>query len=318
VASVDALDFAIYRRLSPDGVARFWASRRLMDPRITAQQIARDVGLSEAGVRGRMMSLRRKGYLLGSEVWVNPSLFGVTVDYMEVPVDDSHEARRLLKDLALVEGVFFARDILDEEDRKVRVHFVSDTPAGDHRRASLIRRLAGRKVFRGPRPYFVPRCDRRMSPLDWRVVRALRTSPDAPLTRVARDAGVHLKTFSRRFHSLLDAHAIWWTHSRATLEMPLALLTVTLRSPARTGDLAAHLPPSFHAWMPVAPDGFGLAPDATQGYEAGLLLTESPAAVESAIHRLLDLPIVAAVRRTFTLGFGVYPEWFDDQIVRKG
>ncbi len=314
MASVDALDFAVYRALSPDGAARFWASRRLIDPRITAQQVADQVGLSEAGVRGRLRSLRERGYLRGSDVWLNPGLFGASVDCLDVPVEDSAAARQLLKDLALVDGVIFARDILDEEDRKVRVHFVYDGAVAETRRVNLIRRLAGRKGFRGPKPYYVPPTDRRLSPLDWRIVRALRDAPDAPFSELARSVRITVKTFGRRLHGLLDERAIWWTHDRETLEMPLAMVTARLRPPARAGELVGTLGAGFPPWMPVPPDGFGLPPTEGASYEVGLMLTVSPAAVEAAIQTLLDLPAVVSVRRTFTLGFGVYPEWFDERV----
>jgi DNA-binding Lrp family transcriptional regulator len=317
VASIDALDFAVYRALSPGGVARFWASRRLIDPRITAQQVADAVGLSEAGVRGRLRSLRERGYLRGSEVWLNPGLFDAAVDSLEVPVDDSSAARQLLKDLALVEGVIFARDILDEEDRKVRVHFVHSGPGAEARRVSLIRRLAGRKGFRGPQPYYVPPLHRRLSPLDWRIVRALRDAPDAPLAEVAANVHITLKTLGRRLRSLLDEHAIWWTHDRETLEAPLAMVSAKLRPPTKAGDLAGTLGPGLPPWMPVPADGFGLPPEDGASYEVGLMLTVSPAEVERAIQAMLDRPSVLSVRRTFTLGFGIYPDWFDEQIRRQ-
>ncbi len=314
---VDPLDFAVYRQLSPGGVARLWASRRMIDPRISAQEVADRVGLSEAGVRGRLRSLREKGYLRGSEVWLNPGLFGASVDSLEVPVEDSSTARQLLKDLALVDGVTFARDILDEEDRKVRVHFVHEGSEAQTRRVNLIRRLAGSKGFRGPKPYYVPPTERPMSPLDWKVLRALRAAPDAPLAEVASAVHVTLKTLGRRLHGLLDDRAIWWTHNRQTLEMPLALVSAKLRPPARTGELAVTLGEDLPPWMPVPPDGFGLPPEEGRAFEVGLMLTVSPAAVEAALQALLDRPGVASVRRTFTLGFGIYPEWFDEQIRRR-
>ena len=51
---VDPIDYAIYRYLSPDGLIRFWGSRRLVDPRVSTREIAEKVKLSEAGVRARI------------------------------------------------------------------------------------------------------------------------------------------------------------------------------------------------------------------------------------------------------------------------
>jgi hypothetical protein len=41
---VDALDFAIFRQLSPDGEARFSGSRRVIDPRISAADTSSKAG----------------------------------------------------------------------------------------------------------------------------------------------------------------------------------------------------------------------------------------------------------------------------------
>jgi DNA-binding Lrp family transcriptional regulator len=317
VASIDAVDFAIYRYLSPDGAARFWASRRQIDPRITAQQLAPHVGISEAGVRTRLRSLRERGFLRTSDVCLNPSLFGVTMNVVEIPVDEAGEARRLLSELALVDGVTFSRDTLDEEDRKLQVYFVADSSAATNRRMALIRRLAERREARGPNSYFIPSAERALSPLEWRIVGGFRKQPDAPLGEVARELKISLKTLSRRFHALLDGRAIWWTHGRSTAEMPLALLTATVRPPTRADVLASRLASELPNWMPVARDGMGLLPEDPDTRFAGLQLIESPAAVESTVQRILDLPGVASVRRTFALGSATYPAWFDERIERR-
>jgi DNA-binding Lrp family transcriptional regulator len=316
VASVDAVDFAIYRYLSPDGAARFWGCRRVFDPRVGARDVAERVGVSETGVRARLKSLRERGYLRGSEVWPNPSLFGVSLFVAEVPISEVGESKRLLADLALLDGVTFVRDVLDEQNRKLQVYFVGDTPTSVARRAQLLRRLAGAKEIRGPGPYFVPEAARELSPLDWRIVQAVRTAPDDNLQKLGRAVGISLKTMGRRYQALLDSRAIWWSHGPDATEMPLAMLTARVDEGVDADRVAGRVAAESSVWMPLASDGRGIAPGTNPADFAGLLLAESPAAVESAAQRLLDRPGVATVRRTFALGFAIYRGWFDEQIGR--
>ncbi len=317
VPPIDETDFAVYRYLAPDGAARFWGSRRVIDPRAGAREISERVGISETGARTRLRSLRERGYLGDAEVWPNPSLFGVELHVLEVPVGEVGESRRLLEDLAFAEGVTFARDVLDERDRTLQVYFVAGGPAEVQRRARLLGRLVGRPEVRGPRPYVVPPAERPLTPLDWRILRALRAEPEGGLQRTARAVGISLKTMGRRFHALLDGRAVWWSHGAKAVEFPLAYLTVGTDPGADVDALATRVSAETRTWMPVASDGRGLPPGARPPEFAGLLLADSPVAVEAVAGRLLDRPGVATVRRTFALGSAIYRAWFDEQIARR-
>ncbi len=317
MASVDRLDFAIYRYLSPDGAARFWGGRRVIDPRVGAREIADRVGASETAVRSRLRSLREGGYLADSAVWPNPSLFGTRLHVAEIPVAEVGASRALFDDLGLVEGVTFARDVLDERDRSVHVYFVGDSAATVARRAGLLRRLAARSELRGPRPYFVPPATRELSPLDWKVVDAVRRAPEASLQALSGVLRVSLKTTGLRYRALLDAGAIWWTHGATSAELPLALLTATAADGTDPDPIAAQVATDGSDWIPIASNGRGLEPDAPRIDFAGLQWADSPAAVESAAQRLLDRPGVRGVRRTFALGSRMYPDWFDAQLERR-
>lgn len=314
---MDALDYAIYQHLSPDGLARFWASRRLTDPRVTAREIAGKVGLSEAGVRSRLRRLRENGLLQGSEVGLNPSLFGATTMMLEVPVRSPQESDRVFHDLPLVDGVLFARDILDEEDRKVQVYYVSDTLPATARRTSLLRRLAPGGTARGPTPYWIPTCLRVPTPLDWRLLAAFRRDPDATVARFASSAGLSLKTTSRRFDLLVDARACWWSPNRDSQEWPLALLYLSLRPDAEVSSVAAEVARSVGRWISVAPDGLGIDPGVQGPPLAGLVPADRPAALEIILRRILDVDGILAVRRTFGLRSATYPQWADGQLSVK-
>lgn len=313
-SAVDAIDYAIYRYLSPDGMVRFWGARRLVDPLVSAREIADKVGLSEAGVRVRLKSLETRGYLKGRETGVNPSLFGVSLVVSEITVPEPHDAERLLREIALVDGVTFARDILDEKERTIRVYYVSDTPAATARRTALLRRLAPASEVRGPTSYWIPSCDRELSRLDWRLLEAFRTHPEATQSELAKTVGISLKTTATRFHHLLESKACWSALSSQCEELPLALFSITVREGADSPGLARAVAKAHPSWMPVAPDGSGVPPSDAPREIAGLIPSESPAALEQALRRTLAIEGVANVGRTFALGSATFTQWFDDHL----
>ncbi len=311
---MDAVDYEIYRRLSPDGRIRFWASRRVIDPRISARQIAEGVGLSEAGVRLRLKNLRAQGLLRGSSVTLNPSLFGASIVVAEVPVRSPRESERLFRDLAVADGMVFARDLLDEEERKVQVYYAADSAGATARRTALVRRLSPSGELRGPTPYVIPAGPSSLSRLDWRLLDAFRRFPDGSLGRFATESRTSARTATRRFGALLDARACWWSHSPESEEWPLALLTIALEESADAGAVAADVGRQIEGWMPVAPDGLGLDPDRAGRTVAGLVPVDRPAALERVVRRLLTIDGAANVRRTFGLASATYPQWMDEHL----
>lgn len=314
---MDPLDFAIYRALSPGGEARFWAGRRLIDPRIPVREIAEQVGVSENGVRLRLKGLTRRGFLRGRMVVPNPSLFGVRLFVVELPVKEAGEVERIYRDLALVEGVVFARDTIDEGERRVQVQFVAEDDARAVRRTVLLARLTVAGRLGPPRPYWIPPCDVPLTPLDWRVLRAVSQHPDASIAETARTVGISLKTGARRYHHLLDARACWWTHGPDAEEFPLAFLRLDVRSAKDAESVMGKVLDDDLPWMPVARDGFGVEPNPTEHFVAGLVPADQPTVLERKIRAWATWPGVLHVHRTFALGSQSFPTWLAEHLEQR-
>jgi DNA-binding Lrp family transcriptional regulator len=311
---MDRVDFQVYRYLSPGGEARFWAGRRVIDPDVPARAIAAHVGISENAVRSRLRGLGEKGFLRGTSVTPNPELLGARVFVTEIPIRTPTEAERLLHDLALVEGVVFARDTLDEGERRVRVHFVSDRDTTTARRTALLRRLSPAGDPPAPQPYALPSCEREMTTLDWRLLDALIRRPDASVPEIAKEVRVSLKTAARRRHELIDDRACWWTHGPESEEFPLALVRVNLEDGADRDSVSERAFVSAAAWMPVARDGLGLGPEDARSVVAALVPADAPTVLERMVREISGLEGVAQVQRTFPLGSMSYPAWFAERV----
>jgi DNA-binding Lrp family transcriptional regulator len=314
---MDPLDFAVYRFLSPGGEARFWAGRRVLDPRVTPRDIAEKVGVSESGVRSRLRRLTERGFLRDRMVLPNPSLFGRQVFVARLLVKQPGEVDRILHDLELVDGVLFARDVLDEDERQIQAHFASEDLRSATRLAALLGRLLTGGTAPVPRPYFIPPCDRDLSRVDWRVLAAARKRPEASFARLAADVGLSVKTVARSFHRLIESKACWWTHGPASEEFPLALVRVELGDTTDANRIRKWLADEGFLWMPVAADGFGRDPREPGTVVAGLVPADLPTVLERFLRQLAAVDGVTKIRRTFALGSAMFPSWFSSQIARN-
>lgn len=311
---MDPLDFAIYRFLSRGGEARFWAGRRIVDPRITPREIAEQVGASESGVRARLRHLGERGFLRGRRVTPNPSLFGEEVFVAGVPVRQPREAARILKDLALVEGAVFARDLIDEDERRIQVYLAAESERVAQRRVQLVARLSASGKVTPLRSYFIPRHAGELSSLDWKVLEGVWRRPDTTIAELAEAVGIGLKSAARSYRSLLDRHACWWTHGPEAEEFPLAFVRADLHRPTDLEGVAAWVAGTGQSWMPVARDGFGTAPDEVPRVLAGLVPADAPTVLERFLHRLAEVDGVEEVHRTFPLGSASFPAWASEKI----
>jgi DNA-binding Lrp family transcriptional regulator len=312
---MDPLDFAIYRFLSREGEARFWAGRRVIDPRVTPREIAERVGVSESGVRRRLRHLSDRGFLRDRAVVPNPSLFDRRVYVADLLVRQSGEVDRILRDLGLVDGVVFSRDIMDEDERKMQVYFVAESDDGARRLAALLGRLAPAGTPVSARPYYIPPCTRDLSPLEWRALRFVRERPDASLAQIRQGTGMSLKTAARSYQRLIDSRACWWTHGPASEEFPLALVMADLRSAKHRDGVLGWIGATGFGWIPVASDGFGQEPTGSLDSLVGLVPADVPTALERFLRKLSGVEGVEKIRRTFALGSATYPAWFSDRVV---
>jgi DNA-binding Lrp family transcriptional regulator len=312
--AMDPTDFAIFRFLSEGGVARFWGGRCVIDPRITPREVAERLDISESGVRARLHQISERGFLRDRCVVPNPALFGRRVFVADLPVTHSGEVDRMLGDLALVDGVIFTRDTLDEEQRKIESYFVSENDSSAARLAALLGRLSSEESRVVARPYFTPPCGRQLTPLDLRVLRTLWRSPEATFAELAEDVGISLKTAARIYHHLIESRACWWTHGPASEEFPLALVRIALRNAEDSPGVAEWIRRDGYTWMPVAQDGFGLDPSLAGGVMVGLVPADLPTVLERFLRRLFMVEGVAHIQRTFALGSAMYPAWFADRI----
>lgn len=279
--------------------------------------MARRVGLSRTAVQSRLRLWRRDGLDLGCEVWPNPRLFGAKLCTVDIPLDTPAQVDRLLDDLAMVEGVISARDLLDEDGRTVRAYVIDDGEVGLSRRHRLLRRVAGLREVPELQPYWIPATFGELSPMDWRILSMYRSYPETRLSDAATALGISTKTLSSRRDRLLDGHAMWWLLNLQSSLFPVASFFNSVTDPSAVPTVKRALEALPSGWIPCADDGFGISPKPPVRIVAGLLPLDSPVAVDDVVRDIARCQGVESVRWRIPRTFRSYPEWYDRHILAQ-
>jgi DNA-binding Lrp family transcriptional regulator len=204
--SMDALDLEIYLRMHRGGRWVWWG----IDPRISVQEIATELGVRRGTVSARILRWKKDGFLLGSHAAPSLQAFGCGVLATEYTVANSREAEQMLDRLDLVDGIIHASTFCGEfQDyttiNGLSVQFVEDHPRAVERRVRLLRELFPPQKPSEPVRLIPPSAPPKLSLLDWRILGSFVEKPDLGLGGRATSLKVTAKTLSRRLDSLVEA-----------------------------------------------------------------------------------------------------------------
>ncbi len=310
--AVDDLDHAILAELAHDRVLLWGGS----DPRVSTSELATRLDVDRTTVRARMRRWEKVGFLRGFSALPNPLLFGVGVLATGLRVPDPAAKARVLDDLALVEGVLSAMEHVGEW---IGLSFVEEGPASAERRWKLLARLPGVAEATPLHRWRPTPPTREPTPLDWRVLSALRAAyaaggPRPTLRSLADRVGVGVSTVHARYDTLVRAGAVWsvpnldftrWTGAVvARLILELAPGADARHAIARVRDLVG---PVFEQ---TSPDPM---PDSPRVVSLGLL-AQSPGAVEDALIAARYVAGVTSAEALFLKSFRVYGAWLDEKV----
>lgn len=198
---MDALDASILRQLGVEpfaGVANRPQGLRATD---VAQSLGRNVRL----VQDRITRMEKGGVISGYLMIPNPRHFGLGLTTLYVPTAGTADTS-LLEGLSDLDGFVLAIAYLGEGVCLKMSHASDDELA---RRVGSARRLAGDAG--APRVMYahdLPKVERSLSTLDWRIIAAFAADAKRPLQGVADEVGVTLKTLRGRIQRLRDEGSV--------------------------------------------------------------------------------------------------------------
>jgi DNA-binding Lrp family transcriptional regulator len=178
-----------------------------IDPRLNANRIAARLGVSRARVSARLRQWKEAGFVARYDVWPNPLLFGLNGGTLEVRVDHLAQKPEVIERIALVPGAIAGIDYLGDWFTATFALPIGEPVA---RTAALLRSLSGVAEVVNAVSWAGGAPPKPLSPLELKIVRALRRFPTDSLTSIAHHVGVSTRTITARYGRLLDERRVWF------------------------------------------------------------------------------------------------------------
>ncbi len=301
------LDIAMLREMYRNGAVNLAG----IDPRLNVTRVAQSLKIGRARVAARMKWWKESGFLQKYAVWLNPSLLGWHGAWVSLRVDHHRSKSDLFRRLGLVDGVISAMDFLGEW---VSVAVVAPDPASLKRRVALLRGLVGVTEVEPPTPWYIPEPTRPLTPLEIRVVRALREKPTATLHDIARRVGVSTRTMTRKYAELVEEWAIWFVpiFDFTALTQPVVSLNLHARAGVGRDVISRTLRSRFPLTLDFTTTGVG--PDISPQDMVFFVTLPSIASLEELEQLVGSLDGVEHVESYVMIRIIDYPEWFDSHL----
>jgi DNA-binding Lrp family transcriptional regulator len=304
---MDGTDLRILREL---GFIPFARGPRSFDA-IRPSHVAKALDLNPDLVKERMAKMESAGILAGWELYPNQRHLGLTTATYHCLVDASEKAKAI-DALGNMEGITGVYDYVGPE-LCVDIFYRNENEL--NRRVGLIETLT--KAHRMYRFYAqpIPPVERALTPLDWKIIRALRGRARRSLGEVAKELRISTRTVRRRVERMADEGSIYVLPyvdaSRIRGVIPLGYAVhMSPTAPPGTGDLVRQALDEnwLYCWVPPDPVGGSLEVAA---------FAHSPHEAEELRRQIAALPGVTGVEALFPSGAKLQPEWLDETIAAR-
>jgi len=301
------LDVAILREMYRSGKVTLSG----IDPRLNATRVARSLHVGRARVAARLKWWKESGFVRKYAVWLNPALIGWHGAWAGVQVDHHRSKDALFRRLALVDGVVSAMDFVGPW---VSVALVAPDPETLQRRLDLIRHLVGVTDIEGPVPWRIAEPKRPLTPLEIRIVRALRAEPAATLSAIARRVGISTRTMTRKYSELVESLAVWFVPilDFTALTHPVVSLNVKVDSDLDRATLSRRIRSRFPLTLDFGSTGIG--PDLPPQELQFFVTLPSAASLEELEQFVESIDGVRTIDSYIMIRIYDYPVWFDQHL----
>jgi DNA-binding Lrp family transcriptional regulator len=303
----EGLDIAVLREMYRGGTVNLAG----IDPRLNATRIAQNLGVGRARVAGRLRWWKESGFLRTYDVWLNPALFGWNGAWIAIRVDHHQAKPELFRRLGLVDGVVSGLDFLGNW---ISVAMVAPDLASVERRLGVIRGLVGVAEVDTPVPWPILEPKRPLTPLEIRIVRALRAEPTATLSDTARRVGISTRTMTRRYSELLEDSKVWFVpvFDFTALNVPVVSLNVRIRGGTAPELVGRRIRSRFALTLDFSSAPAGADPSARDlGF---YVLLPSAANLEELEQLAASIEGVEHVESYVLVRMHDFPAWFDQHL----
>jgi DNA-binding Lrp family transcriptional regulator len=304
----DELDIAMLRAMYRDHSVS-WAG---FDLDQNASRVARALKVGRGRVTAHLERWRSSGFIRRYSVRLNPALHGWDGAYVYLHHEHHRSKPQLFRRLGLIDGVIGAQEFLGEMSG---VTIVAPDAFTLGRRIDLVRTLPGVREVGPVVPWHLPESTHRITPVELRLVRALRESPTAPIYEIADKVQTSTRTVTRRYAALVKDWAIWVVPMLdcTALLRPVVSIYLQVGKGADRDRIARELRSRF----PMTIDAFATPAEskATPMSFAFYVMLPSPAAQEEFEQYCESLPGVESISDAVLVRYHDYPTWYDQQLI---
>jgi DNA-binding Lrp family transcriptional regulator len=307
VRSVDDTDF---RLLQAMGFIPYLPDLPPADA-LKPSRLAKRIGLGVKATKERIARLEAEGVIAGYDAFPNLRHFPLEWKSFHFRIPEERKPA-FVETAQSVDGVVSRFEFVG---RDVCVDLCYQDDAEMARRLKLLVSLAGGvapwEFYENHRPPVA----RALTPLDWRIVRALRHDAKRPFADLARELRVSQRTVKDRFDRMAREGSLWVVPridlGRIQGFIPFGLL-VFVRPDAQRGALrsvrAALAPDALYTWTP---------PAAELGALGAFLRARSMAELEQTRLRAAGLAGVERVEVLMPTAVHATSAWLDEAVARR-
>ena len=173
--------------------------------RLNPWVIAKKLGADGNTVKTRLSKMKRSGFVRYFQIYPNFRLLGVSDVAYLFQVGDVLDKGEIIEKCSLVDGVTEIHNFIGDH---ICIDFSYQDSRDEGRRLELFRRLTR---CDSPERFYertMPPVEIDLSNVDWRIIKALRYDAMKPLSKVATELGLTLKTVRRRFDRMTQNSAV--------------------------------------------------------------------------------------------------------------
>jgi DNA-binding Lrp family transcriptional regulator len=201
IGNLDDLDFQIFKSIEfrPFGPHSGDLSR--LNPWV----IAKKVGADGNTVKQRLAKMKESGFIRYFQIYPNFRLLGVRGAAYVFLIPDVLQKREVIENCSLVHGVTEIHNFIGPH---ICIDFTYLDDQDEGRRLELFRKLTNCAT---PERFYertMPPVGIELTSTDWRIIKALRYQAFKPLSAVAKDLGLGVKTVRKRFDRMAQNNAI--------------------------------------------------------------------------------------------------------------
>lgn len=284
-----------------------------IDPRLNVTRIARRLHTSRTRVANRLKRWSETGFVRRYDVWPNPALLHLAGWTTNLRVADRLDKPEFFQRLAAVDGVVSAVEFLGEW---MTVQLVAPDEDAGQRRVELLRHLKGVAEVEEPYPWPLLEPKAPLSPLDLRILRALRERPQGTLTEIARKVGISTRTMTTRYERLVENWSVWFVpvFDFTQLPLPLVNLNVWIEPGANSQRLVESIVKRFPWTLEFGWGEFG--PPETEEFKTLFVTLPSTGAIEDLERLARSIPGAKEVEAIIMLRTHSFPAGFDEMLAR--